>query len=406
MKKNILLVRYLVIVPIISSSLLFGMEPTPKTRGASKRAKKLAQSSDSKRPRAETPVLTASNDQVKKEEAPVVSETTPALESDKVAEPTEVVQQDATQAPAQPVAEAKISKIPSEETVRANFSATLAGMMQAITDKAAKNTAIATKNATTPVDFAVSMYDPEPTIKNALGWGEWAQSSWDPISFSFSAIENKTFDPLNKKHIETLMAAADKLVYGNQLERLDNLLDLCRTNYPNIEFHRLTARRIKNFLKHSEQTSMKEFEKITTAENQKLISVQGTILNLSAEQVEALAKKLSDNQKDLQAADAKYAITVGDAFAKNRKTIETAEKAKATLLKFRRDLPQSEKPQLDYRNNEYALLKTRNTNKEIETHLQGMQYTLQNLGGIQNTISSTLHSLPAKKEAVAQIANK
>ncbi len=318
------------------------------------------------------------------------AENTPAS-AEEVAQPT---QEETPQAP-------KVSKIADQLTITANYNKVVAEITAAVQARTAK------KVAHTVNSFECSVYEPAPTIKQGFGsWTESIKNRWNPQWFVVDAIKDGSFDPENESHMAALMAAAEKLVFDEKSTELKDLLDACRANekYRNIELDEKTALKIQKRFALDLQNATEATGKIETSAREKLMIAHTAILERSRDQIDAFEKQLAKNREELAKAESEYAIATTDALELHNKKVQQTLDGMVVLNKLYRKLPTSDSITLDRHNYAHFSLKA-NVDKQIETTLMGMNYSLNNLGNIHSTIQNTLKSLPAK-EAIAQIANK
>lgn len=446
MKKNILLVQSLVTLAAFSSTQIFSSENTPlipkgfverqdsqplnKTKKKNRRkaaqpatlsqSAEIAKPTTVEQPKDEVvviaePIITAVAIDLPKEPtidtapAPITTELAATVEKDVITANILAVETTTSEkiieaAPAtEVVTETAPSKIPTDDTIRKNF----ASMIAAINEKAKAAEAKATEDAVLTMDqLSVSHYQPVPTIKQGLSWSDWAKSKVSSQWFALDAIKAKTFDPQNADHMNGLMAAAEKLVLTGDSEKLQELLNACRENYPNIELKRKIALQVKERFKSDEKITTQEYSTNVSAETTKLMLARKVILDKTAELVTALAKQIEDNGNELALLEADYASAIHQITQAHNKKAAAAQNGKNTLYKLRRDIQTNNSTKFDHNSAEYLALKTKNA-ATIETAHQDINQSLNNITAAQNAVKATLSILAiAEKPSDLQIVDK
>jgi len=371
MKKNILLVHSFLVLPLLTSSFTFssekityaatvkGTQLPPKkqtslnTSGSQKKNRKERKKEQQPAPQVaqktvvedsvETPipsveqfdaVISATPVILNEQTVEQVIKTTLAIDLpmpekiiiDKTVEATESIQQ---------TAEAKPSVVPAENIVRERMAKVFAAI-QEIGVKASENV----KESVASLDpLAASVYQPTPTIKQGLTWKEWAKSKISSTWLAIDAIKDKSFDPENADHMSSLNTAAEKLVLTGNSAELQDLLQACRRNYPNIKLDKSVALQIKKRFQLDECTTKTEYADQITLENTKLKQTQEAIFAQNALFIQKVAAELDNSNIELAKAQIAYMTATNDIIAKQNKRLADTRQATMNLSKLYRKLP-------------------------------------------------------------------
>jgi len=413
MKKNILLVHSLLILPLVSSSILLSSEKPTKGTQLGQLGYPLKDSGSHKKPKKPSKrapaKLNASQEQTKQTElalsqetiqletapAPII-ETAPAIADTPEITPaaeTSVIIHETEDAPAVHGPAPKPSVIPTEETVRAR----LASVLSTLTAKKDETIETIIEVTATPVQtvdpLAASVYQPTPAVKQGLGWGEWAKSKISSTWFALDAIKAKTFDPENTDHMKGLMTAAEQLVLKSDSDGLRELLEACRANYPNIELKKKVALQIQKRFAVDKATATEEYTKSIASETAKLMAAREAIFSQSAELIVALTKQLEERAQELAKAEVAYGLATSKIIEAQNKKTKDAIDSTTVLYKLRRDISTEPKFSSEYLN----VLKT------IDATREDIGKSFEGFNNVNDAIKTTVSLLatPAKTDILA-----
>ena len=341
MKKNILLVQSLLILPLVSSSIIISMNTetpvtktpltnsreTPKERGQ-KRASKKLKKNDEKALRNRMNQVLVSLDAHFKKETPVI--------------PT--------------------------------------------------NQSISKQN-----ELEASVYQPVQPTKKGLSWTEWGQSKLNLIEFILNTIKEKNFDPANADHMRALHDAAKELAQNKDTAGLQNLLQACRTNYPNIQFGELTALKIRNQLNDHKESINKEYAQQITFTTEQLKQRKEDILTQNISAIKSTINLLEANNKTLWKLSEAYTDDTNGIVLANKPEITNMYKSQENFSKLYRKIPKNKETSSIYLDN----------NKKIESAKEDIYLQVEALHKTQKQLERALSQLTkSEKPATLQLTDK